>query len=252
MTLHEMLMQLVAPVLAAHGFTFSEARSDRITWVFVRQMPTGTHTIYWVQHRYLANALGVQLQSSAFGTMPLFLLFNGQYPDFLTFSDEGSQQNVVEQLLHQTVQIGIPWLDAHSIPPMAPPEEQGRRLVIEAQSLAFGFAASLELSLDDARGLCSVGALLLQKRAESDVPDWNFMVGAAAYFGEVVRLKHGGEWTWDSEVKRAIVLGCKSAKGDHNNLVAPLVKITRFWSTGSDANGLFESYRQFRHVLEST
>lgn len=252
LTLQETVMQLAAPALAELGFQYSEAKSDNVTWAFVRAVSGATHTIYWVQHRYIPNALGVQLHSSAFGTMPLHLLLNGRYPDFVTFSDEETQRQVVEELLRLTIQHGVPWLDVHSTLPLRAAEELEYKLVEDAERLALSFASHLGLGIEDPGGLRAVGTLLLSKRQESATPDWDLMVGSAAYYGEVVRMAHGGKWTWDSQVKRAVVLGCKSAKGDSNNLVAPLAAVTRFWSTGHDPDDLFHRYRQFKHLLDCT
>lgn len=96
-------------------------------------------------------------------------------------------------------------------------------MLADYERLAKAFAERFGLSLNDPNDLTRAEEILFNWKKERGV-DWELIIRAGAYVGEVTRHGLGGTWGWDDPTSSPGVFGV----GGKNNLTARPGGMTRW------------------------
>jgi hypothetical protein len=250
MDIGSVLLSLVAPRLQPFGFDFDEM--DKSSWRFARKVGETTQYITFVKSRHRQNSLKVHFSTSSdpLGVESWEFIEGGENDRWVRYHDEASFVAAVEQLLAVTIERGIPWLDASVTRRLElPSEATSQTLLSDPHGLAMQLVARLQLKGVDPAGLPVVERFLIDRKAHAGgSSDWEAILQASAYLGEVIRLTLGGSWGWDDQDRSAAIL---AIGGKPNLKAAPLGWVCYFWSDPDDPrNGLASGYRVYKNLAE--
>lgn len=249
MSIIAVLKNLTVPRLLEHGFQY-EGKQGSVRWVFTRKVRDIRQFIIFQKSNY-AHALRVQFSTSnkeqpgIDGYKPGidgYRLGLG-IPPFWDYNDDISLEKVIEGLTEIAVNYGLPCLELMSQPDLTPKDGLQKVLCNTAKEKALEFSNRFQLSFNDPINcLMEVEKVLLARKTEVEGVDWDIILLASAYFGELIRTTLGGNWGWNDTFSACMINGIR---GLEPPLVSdPLGDVSRFWGKPTMIGySLVECYR---------
>ena len=235
-SLSEMVRTEFSPRLEQLGFELRTPR--RGVWMHVRTLKLGFEQIVTLyRDRHIPNSLhcdfgttDVQHLGSAESLVQRRLLEDWKY------TDEGSLRLVLGELLHITIEHGLPTMERNGGPFPKTTEENAGRLLSGPENWAAAFAREYGLAVGEPEDLNRVEALVIEAKRQSVEPNWDLLLGAAAFLGELIRSAVGGKWIWE-EYKKTPGLSVRIG------FVYPLIRLAEYWA--KESPGYLTSYYRF-------
>lgn len=230
MSLKSAIDRLVAPALAEVGFVF-DRMPDSASWRFSRTQGEVKHYITFVQSRQRVNAIRVDFATSQDPVgIDAGALNPGVEPrSWWTYSDHQTLEAALQELLIITLRQGLEWFIVSGRAPLSVPIPIAKQVLDRPDLKAEIVAARLGLSQyaepTDALNRLE-DALLLARNASVNGVDWEFIVAAAAFVGELIRCRFGGQWEWDSALQTPALV---EVAGRHGVGARPLSIVCNFW-----------------------
>ena len=243
MNIGKIIEKIVAPALAEEGFQ-QVAGVGKNEWVFSRpqkgyyegikfrvntlSLPQGSK--YDIDVDFIANAPQAFPFPfhfySVFGKQPFEM---GAFPRYLgTEAEIEAFFDTVIQAIKETV---IPLFPCFARPFLMPSDEMNLQLSKDTEEKAEAFRVQYALKWADNVDEIKEMIISLEKVIQGvqgkpleEVSD--FLIGATAYYGELVRRVHGGEWMWSPKSKKVFLL---EGVGDRNQVSGALGIILDNW-----------------------
>ncbi|MNC48820.1 hypothetical protein D3C75_979610 [compost metagenome] len=181
------------------------------------------------------DAVRVELSTSLKPAEVLYgnqLAGNGQ--QWWQYSDPETLFEVLTKLVQLIIhQGGLEWLEINSTPDLVPSIAQSRFVLENAEELSRSFSEKYELSITSTDSINTVESLLLNQNAALD---WELLMEASAFIGEVIISAKGGAWAWNEDYQTCAIRGAWRNQSMFN----VLHRVCRFWGkSGIESNGLY-------------
>jgi hypothetical protein len=163
-------------------------------------------------------------------------LVKRKLPQGWQYADEDSLKAVLAELLEITLAFGLPQIERNGGPLPRPTEEDARRLLDGPEAWATAFAERFGISMGKAEDLSRAEALVIEHKQQSVEPDWDLLLGAAAYLGELIRSAIGGTWVWE-DYRMTPSLSVRIG------FVYPVIRVGEYWA--KETTGYLTSYYRF-------
>lgn len=225
MNVKKVLENIAAPKLAEFGFS-PDKKFVANSWVFSRQSGNVKQFIVFLKSEFEHQAIRLELCTSLKIVDVIYghRLVKGE-EEWGYYTDFDSLSKVIEELTEIAIEYGLTWLELKSIPDLVPSKNLGHLLFENPLERAKSFEQRFSLNTADAGTLKLVEDILLARKTEINTVDWELILDASAYVGEVVRINRGGRWGWNEDYDTPAILEI----GALNQVFNPLNRVARFW-----------------------
>lgn len=223
-TLRKEIEAHIAPL----GFTYQGKEGSK-RWLFSRTQDEVVQTITIEQDRY-ETKLSLTFKTSMI-RMPTSWRYFFPVERWIPlgrFQDEESLVQILQIMREKIFERGLRILEMMSIPDLKPSEDAERLVLEEHGEKAVEFAKTYSLSFesDPIKEVEKLEAILLENRATVENVDWEFLIGAGAFYGKLVADTFHGEWEWHESGKCLVT----NIRYPHStDSVAPLKQVSIFW-----------------------
>lgn len=153
------------------------------------------------------------------------------------YQDDESFKVVVHELLDLVLDRGLEWFEVISRPVLEVPLDIEKSLAVEPAARARKFAQTHGLDISNPSSADDLENLLIQKQQEHPDVDWQLILDASAFFGEMVRTEFGGTWTWREDISTT----CLLVQIGNQRTFFPMTYVSTFWF--NPFKGLASVYR---------
>lgn len=183
----------VVPKFYSYGFSLEKTGGS--SWRFGRSQNGVDQFIEFEKSDWEKNALRVHFYTSSDLSGKFDSHFQTEnWRGWTYYTDSDSLRQVLEQFVEISVQYGMPWLESNSIPPLILPKETLKKLERDPEGIASSFEDRYLLQYSDQDAILKLEKLLISQKKLCVEPDWDLVIGAAAFYGEYIRRNIGGEW----------------------------------------------------------
>lgn len=114
---------------------------------------------------------------------------------------------------------GIPLLEILGVPDSTPTKEMGILLLNNTVSMCTLFKETYNIEFMDPDALKKVESIILNKKEITDRIDWEFLLQASAFMGDLFKKHFGGKWSWYERINGPAVIELKGQKGTAFNVL---------------------------------
>lgn len=227
MQMKKILEKFVALKLESLGF-YPEKSMKLNSWVYSRKYKGVTQYITFFKSRVEHQAFRVELSTSLKKTDIIYgHQFIKRAQDWWYYTDDESLQDALDELLSIVLKYGLQWLELKSTPDLEPNEDIGKQLVGDPEKRAGNFERRFGLDVSQVGTIKKIEEILLVRKKEIDEEvDWDLILDASAYLGELIRTNIGGSWGWNEDYSTPAILEIGPGKEVFN----VLKRVSRFWS----------------------
>lgn len=201
----QILLNIAEPKLNQYNFYFDRDNSGSDVWEFVREAGEIKHYITFDKSNFTPNAIRVSLHTSTYFSGVQGYVLAGKGDIWWQYKDKETLEHVINELVNLVIEKGLPWFDLVSRPFHCAPFQIKKRIIEENEKLAAEFSEKYGLFITQQDVLHELEKLVQEKDLYGVQLDWEFVLGASAFFGEFVRNKLGGEWMWEEEYDTPVI-----------------------------------------------
>jgi hypothetical protein len=249
MSIKTVIKRQAVPLLSNLGFIFDDSNSPNI-WKFIREEQNQKRIIAIQKSNHVPNTLRIQFSTSLPNTMVYGsqLLEGRSEEHWNIYEDNDGLSNVVRRLLEIAITYGIPYLDQAIIPDLLAPVEFERLLLCNYEYESLKFSKYNYVTFQDSDVIEKLDYIALQRKHETNKIDWEFMIGASAFFGEYIRYNCEGNWVFDELLKAAALT---RIYGKPMLKIHPFRWISGFWGKPNlrfkRLSYMFAGLEEFKH-----
>lgn len=230
MSLKSTIDRLIAPKLAEVGFVF-DGTPDSASWRFVRAQGQVKHYITFVKSKQRSKAIRADFTTSQdpMGIEAGALGQKGEGQSWWTYRDQRSLEEALQELLGIALSYGLEWFAVSGRAPLTVPNHIAEQVLDRPHHKAESLAIRLGLlHAEESPGALVrlEEAILARRNGSLEQVDWDFIVEAAAFVGELIRTRFGGRWEWDSTLQTPALVDVGGRQGVG---ARPLLMISNFW-----------------------
>ncbi|MNB85168.1 hypothetical protein D3C81_210240 [compost metagenome] len=170
-------------------------------WVYSRPSGEVTQYIVFFKSSHQQNALRVELSTSLKRTDVKYLShFTRGQEEWWYFTDESSLGLAICEMTRLLSQYGYRWLELKSTPDLLPDVELGSQLLRNPTERANHFENKYNLDKMRLTSFKVIEDILLEnKNTYSGLVDWELIMNASAFIGEVICQKYNCKWIWNED-----------------------------------------------------
>lgn len=162
---------------------------------------------------------------------------------YWTWEDEASLRKVFISLFDVIIDYGLEWFEMSLIPDIEPSPQKDRELLDNRIVLAESFMKKNDLTTYVSEHIEKIEQVLRESKTEAT--DWQKIMKASAFIGEVVRQNLGGNWEWDIGNETTSI---KGIGGKENLAFLCFVEVTKYWDKPQfKINSLVSKYNRIKH-----
>ncbi|MGZ4111386.1 MAG: hypothetical protein ACXVP5_02985 [Tumebacillaceae bacterium] len=221
------LLEIALPQLAPHGFQYDKQNSKNSLWIFKRVENEIDQLITFDQSRLMPTDLRVTFSTSNdwFGIEGCHLVPG--HDTWWMFHDEASLESVINEFVSLALTDGLYWFEVSERPIPKASMQVAQQLFQEHNPLAKSFENQYGIQYVDATTLKVVEQILKEASRNAEEVEWDLILRASAYLGEMVRENLQGEWRWREKTGLPVL---DEIGGNPKLAFSPLSYVSTFWA----------------------
>jgi hypothetical protein len=220
------LDKVATPRLSVFGFSYIGKRGH-LEWNYCKEVGEINQIITFQQSNLSPFNIRINFNTSINSTLGVSGdSFVQNKAGWWIFTDQISLEKMINELVDIAINYGFKWLETMSIPDILPSEYIMDQFREEPGLRAKKFAEKYKISIHDVSSVKDVEQILLEAKNNSDNVDWDLILQASAYMGELVRYTLGGTWGWNHLTSTFSV---NEVGGKKNVSFNSLKSVSKFW-----------------------
>lgn len=229
------------------GFRY-QGKHGKYGWRFVRSHGDVEQYITFATNPFGENNIRVEFSTSKnmYGTLGNKFVTDRNLINALGYwawDDEASLKKVFISLFDVIKEYGLEWFEMNLIPDIEPSPQKDRELLDNRIVLADSFMKEYDLTSYVPEHIEKIEQVLRESKTKAT--DWQKIMEASAFIGEVVRHNLGGNWEWDIGNETTCI---KGIGGKENLAFLCFVEVTNYWDKPQfKINSLVSKYNRIKY-----
>ncbi|GKU25230.1 hypothetical protein [Clostridium folliculivorans] len=227
------IKNIMSPFLKQYGYCY---KASNLQGVYQYEKEEEGVTKYIVVDKVrIGNTIRLLFRTSLMAPMrdyQLYLIdekFNNKY--FWNYNSESELQDILKEFCEHIKKYGLETLEILSKKYLKPDKSMFDALSEETKSKSESFARRFDLVFENPKEqLGKLIKIIEAEKAKSSEPSSNFIIDAAAYYGELIINNLGGSWQLDNYKGEDYIV---SRVGGKNIDVSPIDDINAYWFKGT-------------------
>lgn len=232
------------------GFRY-QGKHGKYGWRFGRSHGDVEQYITFTTNPIDENKIRVEFSTSRFRFGPMghhFVTDRTVFGNsgYWAWGEERSLEEVFISLFDVIKEFGLEWFEMNLTPDIEPSPQKDRELLDNRIVLADSFMKKYDLTSYMPEHIEKIEQVLRESKTEAT--DWQIIMEASAFIGEIVRHNLGGNWEWDIGNETTCM---KGIGGKENLAFLCFVEVTTYWDKPQfKINSLVSKYNRIKFLSQ--